>query len=414
MTSTTRSPLTIDTVAVSALRPDPANPRRIGDTALEALTRSIREFGFVDPVIARRADKIVIGGHQRLVAARKLGMREVPVIFLDVTEGQAHLLNVALNKISGSFDDELLARLLADLEGSPGIDLTLTGFDEAEIHKLLISLDAREKRDRPETFDLDAALDAATSRSRVRPGEIWQLSDHRLMCGDASTPSDVNKLMGGAKAAAAFTDPPYNVAYGDHGGQQRGSRRRRIANDAMPPAQFEAFVRAWSKNLLAHVDGALYVCMSTKEWPLVSRVLDEAGAHWSDTLIWVKDRFTLGRADYQRKYEPIWYGWREGAKRHWCGDRDQGNIWEIRRPSVSEWHPTTKPVELAQRAIENSSVASDVVLDFFLGSGTTLIAAERSGRVCYALELDPAYSEVAIARWEAFSGQTATCIGRGN
>jgi len=153
------------------------------------------------------------------------------------------------------------------------------------------------------------------------------------------------------------------------------------------------------------VDGALYVCMSTKEWPLVSRILEEVGAHWSDTIIWAKDRFTLGRADYQRQYEPIWYGWREGAKHHWCGDRDQGDVWRIPRPSVSDLHPTTKPLELAERAIENSSQPGDAVLDLFLGSGTTLIASERTSRVCRAVELDPRYVDVAVMRWEAFTGQ---------
>ncbi len=134
----------------------------------------------------------------------------------------------------------------------------------------------------------------------------------------------------------AFTDPPYNVGLGDHGGQQRGQRRRRIQNDSLPPVEWEAFCARWARNLLSYTDGAIYVCMSTKEWPLVSRVFAEEGAHWSDTIIWAKDRFVLGRADYQRQYEPIWYGWREGAKHHWRGDRDQGDVWRIDRPSASE------------------------------------------------------------------------------
>ena len=144
----------------------------------------------------------------------------------------------------------------------------------------------------------------------------------------------------------AFTDPPYNVALGDHGGQQRGSSAAGIANDALRPEQWEAFVRGWARNLARRVDGALYVCMSTKEWPLVSRVLAEEGGHWSDTIIWAKDRFVLGRADYQRAYEPIWYGWREGATHFWCGDRDQGDVWSIDRPSESPLHPTMKPLAL--------------------------------------------------------------------
>ena len=161
----------------------------------------------------------------------------------------------------------------------------------------------------------------------------------------------------------AFTDPPYNVSYRDHSGRQRGSRRRRIANDALAPEQWEAFCRGWAQQLVGGVDGALYVCMSTKEWPLVSRVLAEAGAHWSDTIIWAKDRFSLGRADYQHRYEPIFYGWPEGAKHYWCGDRDQGDIWEIARPLESPLHPTMKPLELIERALQNSSRPEDRVLD---------------------------------------------------
>jgi DNA modification methylase len=159
----------------------------------------------------------------------------------------------------------------------------------------------------------------------------------------------------------------------------------------MDPIAWEVFVRAWARTLLTSVDGALYVCMSSKEMPLVSRVLAEEGGHWSDTLIWRKDRFVLGRADYQRSYEPIWFGWREGASHHWCGDRDQDDVWEIARPSDAPLHPTMKPLGLMERAIANSSVARDSVLDLFAGSGSTLIACERTGRRCAALELDPRY-----------------------
>jgi DNA modification methylase len=209
-----------------------------------------------------------------------------------------------------------------------------------------------------------------------------------------------------------FTDPPYNVSLGDHGGQQRGQRKRKIANDAMPAELWEAFVRGWARNLITSVDGALYVCMSTKEWPLLSRVLDEEGGHWSDTIIWCKDRFVLGRADYQRQYEPLWYGWREGAKHQWHGGRDQGDVWDVDRPSESQAHPTMKPLALVEKAIANSSSGGDLVLDLFLGSGSTLIACERTGRVCYGTEIDPHYGSVVLARYEAFTGKEAECLER--
>jgi DNA modification methylase len=411
MTAPTPLPaLAVEEVSIDLLRPDPANPRWIGQEELDSLERSIRRFGFVAPILARREDRTVIGGHQRLVAARRLGLATVPVTYLDLSIEQARLLNLALNKISGSWDEQLLARLLADLQASPDIDLSLSGFDEDEVRDLLRSLETREKAERPESFDLDAALEEATRAPRTKPGELWALGEHRLLCGDSTKPEDVERVLVGRQAAMAFTDPPYNVSLGDHGGQQRGSRKRRIANDSMDPIAWETFVRAWARTLLAFVDGALYVCMSSKELGLVSRVLAEEGGHWSDTLIWAKDRFVLGRADYQRSYEPIWYGWREGASHHWCGDRDQGDVWEIARPSDAPLHPTMKPLPLMERAIANSSTAGDLVLDAFLGSGSTLVACERTGRICAGIELDPVYADVVLARFERFSGSVAERI----
>ncbi|MBN1631219.1 MAG: DNA modification methylase [Thermoleophilia bacterium] len=407
MSRTAVAPLTIEMVSLSSLHPDPVNPRRISDSELEALTRSIKEFGVVDPVIARRETRVVIGGHQRLLAARKLGLGTVPAILLDIDEDKARLLNVALNKISGEFDEELLAQLLAGLADSAEVDLTLSGFDDQEIDDLLLGLEVREKRDRPESLDLDAALRAAYENPRARPGDLFQLGRHRLLCGDATDEGDVARLLGGARADMAFTDPPYNVSLGDHGGQHRDTSRRRLKNDALSPQAWEAFCQSWAGNLLGSVDGALYICMSTKEWPTVSRILSEAGGHWSDTIIWEKDRFVLGRSDYQRAYEPIWYGWRDGTKRRFLGGRDQSDVWQIPRPEESPLHPTMKPLELIERAVQNSSRPGEIVLDLFLGSGSTLVACERTGRVCHGLEVDPHYASLAIARWEAFADAKA-------
>jgi DNA modification methylase len=215
-------------------------------------------------------------------------------------------------------------------------------------------------------------------------------------------------LLEGKMASMAFTDPPpYNVGLGDYSGRQPGQHRRRLENDALSPEAFAAFCRGWAANLLASVNGALYVCVSTKEWPVITNVLEEAGGHWSDTIIWAKDRFVLGRADYQRQYEPIWYGWREGSGHHWCGVRDQGDVWSIARPDESPLRPTTKPLPLVERAITNSSRPGDIVLDLFLSSGTTLIAAERTGPFCYGLEADTQLCDIIVGRWEALSGGRA-------
>ena len=205
----------IEQLPIDELRPDPANPRRISDQELETLTRSISEFGLIDPIIASREDKMVIGGHQRLLAARKLGYKTVPVVLADLTVEQAHLLNIALNKISGSFDQELLARLLKELQEVPNIDLSLSGFEDDELKKLLKSLDAREKRERLENFDLDAAVKAAQNAPVAKLGDIWLLGEHRLACGDSTDREAVQRLMGQSKAAMTFTDPPYNVNYGE-------------------------------------------------------------------------------------------------------------------------------------------------------------------------------------------------------
>ena len=408
------SPLVVEHLPIADLHPDPGNPRRIAEDELVALTRSIATFGVVDPVLARRADRRVIAGHQRLVAARRAGLTTVPVILLDVTAEDARLLNVALNRIGGAWDQDLLARLLIDLRATADCDLTLSGFTEADLGDLLTRFDRREKRDRPERFDLEEAL-AAYDRDAtgIAPGAGWQLGSHRLFQGDAADAAFVARCLGGQPADMVFTDPPYNVAYGAHGGKAADRPARRLINDAMPADEWEAFCRAWAASLTANVAGAMYICMSSREWPLVCRALAEAGAHWSDTIIWFKDRFTLGRADYQRSYEPIWYGWPAGRQRQWHGGRDQGDVWPIPRPAASPLHPTQKPLALVERAIENSSPPGAVVLDPFCGAGTTLIACERTGRCGVGIEIDPRYVAATIARWEAFSGEAAVPLDPG-
>ena len=397
----------IEQLPIDELRPDPANPRRISDQELETLTRSIREFGLIDPIIARREDKMVIGGHQRLLAARKLGYKTVPVVLVDLTADQAHLLNIALNKISGSFDQELLARLLGELKQVPEIDLSLSGFGDEELKKLLKSLDAREKKERLETFDLDAAIKAAQNAPVANRGDIWLLGEHRLTCGDATDREAVQSLMGGNKAALTFTDPPYNVNYGETMKDKVRNNSDKIANDNLGDA-FEPFLEKACKNILDFTDGAVYICMSSSELHTLQKAFIAAGGHWSTFVIWAKNTFTMGRSDYQRQYEPILYGWREGVSHYWCRDRDQGDVWQVDKPSSNPLHPTMKPLALIERAIQNSSQSGDKVLDTFLGSGSTLIACERTGRICYGMELEPLYVDIARMRWEAFTGEKAT------
>jgi len=402
----TEQQIQIEQLPIGELRPDPANPRRITDQELETLTRSISEFGLIDPIIARREDKMVIGGHQRLLAARKLGYKTVPVVLTDLTVEQSHLLNIALNKISGSFDQELLARLLKELQEVPNIDLSLSGFEDDELKKLLKSLNARERKERLESFDLDEAIKAAQSSPVAKPGDIWLLGEHRLACGDSTDREAVQRLVGQAKATMTFTDPPYNVNYGETMKDKLRKNSNKIINDNLGDA-FEPFLEKACKNMLDFTDGAVYICMSSSELHTLQKAFIAAGGHWSTFVIWAKNNFTMGRSDYQRQYEPILYGWREGVSHYWCRDRDQGDVWQVDKPSSSPLHPTMKPLALIERAIQNSSQAGDKVLDTFLGSGSTLIACERTGRVCYGIELEPLYVDIARMRWEAFTGEKA-------
>jgi DNA modification methylase len=402
----TAQQIQIEQLPIDELRPDLANPRRISDQELETLTRSIQEFGLIDPIIARREDKMVIGGHQRLLAARKLGYKTVPVVLADLTVEQAHLLNIALNKISGSFDQELLARLLKELQEIPDIDLSLSGFEDDELKKLLKSLDARERRDRPENFDLDAAVKAAQSSPVAKLGDIWLLGEHRIGCNDSTDREAVQRLMVQSKAAMTFTDPPYNVNYGETMKDKLRNNSNKIINDNLGDA-FEPFLEKACKNILEFTDGAVYICMSSSELHTLQKAFIAAGGHWSTFIIWTKNTFTIGRSDYQRQYEPILYGWRDGVSHYWCRDRDQGDVWQVDKPSSNPLHPTMKPLALIERAIQNSSQAGDKVLDTFLGSGSTLIACERTGRVCYGMELEPLYVDIARMRWEAFTGEKA-------
>jgi DNA modification methylase len=268
----------------------------------------------------------------------------------------------------------------------------------------LKNLDAREKRERLENFDLDVAIKAAQSAPVAKLGDVWLLSEHRLACNDSTDREAVQRLMCQSKAAMTFTDPPYNVNYGDH--RHNGASQRVIANDNLGEV-FEPFLEKACKNMLEFTDGAVYICMSSSELHILQKAFIAAGGHWSTFIIWAKNTFTIGRSDYQRQYEPILYGWREGVNHYWCRDRDQGDVWQVDKPSSSPLHPTMKPLALIERAIQNSSQSGDKVLDTFLGSCSTLIACERTGRICYGMELEPLYVDIARMRWEAFSGEKA-------
>lgn len=444
--------LSVEQVALDSLRPDPANPRRISEDELDALERSLRQFGFVQPVLARREDRTVIGGHQRLVAARRLGLTTVPVTWLDVSVEQARLLGLALNKISGSWDDALLARLLADLQATPDVDLSLSGFGEDEVRTLLRSLEVREKRERPEAFDVDEALAEARRAPRTKPGELWVLGDHRLLCGDATDPAAVARLLDGATPRLLATDPPYGVSldqtwrdgvYNTAGRLgpaayraerpymlRAGTDGQPDADDATPATrgaprrtaghrrtQISGDTRVDWSEAFALVPSLQvgYVWHAGVHAAAVADGLVRIGFEIVAQVIWDKGLFAIGRSWYHWSHEPCWVVRKSGAKVPFRGSRDQATIWRVPSPKMimggsteaKEDHPTQKPLLLFETPIRNHLTPGEGVYDPFLGSGTALIAAERSGARAYGLEIDPLYVEVALRRWERFSGRTA-------
>jgi DNA modification methylase len=413
--SATAHDLQIVRVPTDELHPDPANPRRIGAAELETLTRSLQQFGFVDPIIARHDDHVVIGGHQRLVAARRLGWTEVPVIFVDLDPHQAHLLNLALNKISGEWDEALLARLLADLQVVPDLDIHLSGFGDDEIQRLLKQLDAEAKRHRPETFDPDAAVDEAEANPATQPGDLWLLGDHRLLCGDSTKPDDVARLMDGKRAVLMATDPPYLVDYtgGEHptskANKGRATKDKHWDEYHDPQSSVDFFVAFLRVGLdVLQPKSAIYQWHATRRQKLVEEAWSQCGLLVHQTIIWAKARGVLTHSHYLWSHEPCFYGWVEGKPPERKPPANERTVWGIDQAGEDKVeHPTQKPVELFLRPIVFHTQAGDIVYEPFSGSGTQLIAAERLGRCCYAMEQEPVYVDVAVRRWEAFTGETA-------
>jgi len=397
------SRLQIQVWSIDRLLPYIRNARTHTDQQVAQVAASIREFGWTNPILVA-ADGTIIAGHARLAAARKLKMTEVPVIVLDhLTEAQRRALVLADNRLAldAGWDEEMLRVELASLQ-EDGFDLDLVGFTDEELEDLL--RDPEETRDG--LTDEDAVPEEQETAITV-PGDVWVLGDHRLLCGDATSMDAIQTVLAGGLADMVFTDPPYNVDY-----VGKTAKKLKIGNDALG-GKFYNFLREACTNVLAVTKGAIYICMSSSELHTLFRAFTDAGGHWSTFVIWAKHHFTLGRSDYQRMYEPILYGWRDGTDHFWCGARDQGDVWFIKRPMANLEHPTMKPVELVERALRNSSKTSDTILDVFGGSGTTLIACEKSRRQARLIELEPRYCDVIIRRWQEYTGEKALLDGGG-
>lgn len=406
------------------------NVRRHPENQLKEISRSIRSFGQIRPIVIDE-EGVILAGNGLYESLLYMGKEEADCYVVNkLDEVQKKKLMLADNRIYslGEDDFDVIDEFFRELNG----DLDIPGFDDDFISRF-VSADIAAPEDEsadgctsgPQSKRESVAIRHGGEPQRYIPveqhdideesappicgkGERWQLGNHVLMCGDSTNPEDVRRLMGEDIATMGFTDPPWNVDYG--GRVNPFWKRRTIINDNLSDTEYTNLLNGWIKAAKPYLLGDLYCVLGAAEWPRLDAVLRDNGMHWSGTIIWAKDSFVLGRSNYHRRYEPIWYGWPASEKSSFCGRRDLDDVWEIPRPKRSDEHPTMKPIELVARAIENSSEGGDIVMDGFGGSGTTLIACEQVGRRCRMLEISPHYCDVIIHRWQVMTGQTATLL----
>lgn len=376
-------------ISTDKLVPYVNNARTHSAEQILKLRSSLREFGFVNPIIIDK-DFNVIAGHGRLMAAKEEGINEVPCVFADfLTEAQKKAYILADNRMAmdAGWDEELLKIEMEELQNL-GYDLGYTGFDEKELAELF-GIDDKEVED--DDFDLTAALEKA---SFVEKGDVWFVGKHKLMCGDATSSEDVSKLMEDKKANLILTDPPYNVAF-------KSSDGLTIQNDSMGNNDFYNFLYSSFKNMAEHLEngGAAYIFHADTEGLNFRKAFIDAGFHLAGCCIWVKDSLVLGRSDYQWQHEPVLYGFMQNGKHPWYSDRKQTTIWNFDKPKKNSNHPTSKPLDLLAYPIKNSTQANAIVIDTFGGSGSTLMACEQMNRICYTMELDEKYASVILRRY---------------
>ena len=421
---------------IQDIRPYDKNAKKHPPKQLRQIAESIKAFGFNQPVVTDN-NRVIIVGHGRYFAAQKLGMTEIPVLTIELDEEKARSYRLADNKLNES--DWEMELVIEELKNMSFENLKLTGFDS----DLIID-------NEPKDDDVPDVPEIAQSKL----GDIYKIGEHRLMCGLSTERSNVEKLMDGHKAQMCFTDPPYNVDYtgGASGDWNKEKKREVILNDKMSDEQFFKFLSDVCANIIEFTKGGVYICMSSSELGNLTKAFKHKGGHWQSYIIWVKNNFTLSRADYQHTYEPILYGWSKEITNHFfTDDRGKANVWEdlrkvktsykdgytliefqgfkvrlkgeikegsvIRKrqrtdiwrhdkPTKSQKHPTMKPVALCTEAIINSSEHGQTVLDLFGGSGSTLIAAEKTQRKCFMMELDPKYVDVIVTRYLEYTGNT--------
>lgn len=391
------STMNIQKINILKLKPSEYNPRKDlkpEDEEYKKIKNSILEFGYVSPIIIN-SDMTVIGGHQRLKVLKELGYEQIQCIIVNLDKNKEKALNLALNKISGEWDDEKLEQILAELKETD-IDMNITGFSNDEIDDILKEVLGSKEDD----FDIEEALNEI-EEPVTKVGDIWLLGRNRLMCGDSTQKEDVMRLMNNQKADMLLTDPPYNVDYEGVAGK--------IENDNMNETEFYNFLLDAFRNMneIAREGCTFYSFHADTEGLNFRRAFKEAGFKLAQCLVWVKNTFVMGRQDYQWKHEPILYGWKEGSAHYFVDDRSQSTVLEFDKPTKNAEHPTMKPIDLLVYLIKNSSKENDLIVDLFAGSGSSMIAAEETKRICYTMELDPKYCDVVVKRWETLTGQKA-------
>lgn len=366
------------------------NPRK-NDQAVEAVANSIKEFGFKVPVIITK-DNVIIAGHTRIKACKKLGITDVPCIIADdLSEDQIRAFRLADNRASELADWDL-DKLKVEFDNIE-LDLDLFGFEELQ----------KKLSDDPEDDDFDES-EALTDNTYSKKGDIFELNEHRVMCGDSTDPEIVKTLTNGKLVDMIFTDPPYNVDY-------EGSTGMKIQNDKQKDSDFLTFLSKAFTNMADQLKagGVVYCCHADTEGLNFRTAFKGAGLKLSECLVWVKNSLVLGRQDYHWRHEPILYGWKEGESHYFAEDRTQDTVWEYNKPKTNDLHPTMKPIPLVARAINNSSRKGETVLDLFGGSGTTLIACEELKRKAFVMELDERYVDVIVKRYGRLKNSLDGC-----
>jgi DNA modification methylase len=402
--------MNIRTINVAAINPAPYNPRKdlaIDDSAYKQIKASLDMFGCVEPLVWNESTGNLVSGHQRFKIHLAQGCTTLDVSVVSLSLEQEKALNLAMNKISGHWDEDRLAEIINELTQIPDINIQLTGFSLPEVSEILDNFTPIKS----DVYDIQADIDIKNN-AITQPGDIICLGRHKVMCGDSADPESYKKLLGDTRINLIHTDPPYNVAYnaGERPAKGRKGKWKQIEHDNLVQSDYENWLKCVFEAATPYMEkGApFYIWNGFRQFAPMQRILAELGLNCVNIITWAKPTFGLSYADYNPQTEFCLYGWKNKNGAHkWYGPTNESSLWEVGRDSIDNYiHPTQKPAGLALRALRNSSIRADTVMDMFLGSGSTLIAAEMLGRSCYGIELDPRYCDAIVRRYIAFTGDT--------